>query len=213
MPHTLHTTPLVPTSRGWWHCCSLSPPRCSTRSTRGVFSLLSFSHVVFIAFVYDACYAHSGNMCMASATCASLSCVYCCYSGRPRRSSSEMQDRRLAQTWGLLRRNSAILEHSCCFQRGGWFCLRFPHVGRRGWIHEAFQRVRSNRCVIPAAHQVRRTHRDATHITHHSVRSPPAGGGIFSLPPPRCSTRTTRARCFSSSSYITRATRTLVVCV
>ena len=62
---------------------------------------------------------------------------------------------------------------------GGWFCLRFPHVGRRGWIHEAFQRVRSNRCVIPAAHQVRRTHRDATHITHHSVRSPPAGGGIF----------------------------------
>ena len=97
---------------------------------------------------------------------------------------------------------------------GGWFCLRFPHVGRRGWIHEAFQRVRSNRCVIPAAHQVRRTHRDATHITHHSVRSPPRGWWhFFSLPPPICSTRTTRARCFSSSSYITRATRNLVVCV
>ena len=62
---------------------------------------------------------------------------------------------------------------------GVWFCHRFSHGCRRGWIHEAFQRVRSSRCVIPAAHQVRRTHRDATHITHHSVRSPPAGGGIF----------------------------------
>ena len=56
---------------------------------------------------------------------------------------------------------------------GGWFCLRFPHVCRRGWIREDFQSVRNNMCVIRATHQVRRTHTSATHITHHSVRSPP----------------------------------------
>ena len=152
--------------------------RCITGITRASACPSSFFGVLPHTLYITSATRTTCSMRITCATCASLSCVHYGYSGRPRRGSSDMQDRRLAQTWGLLRRNWSI---PVAFSGGGlgWFCLRFPHVCRRGWIHEAFQRVRSNRCVIPAAHQVRRTHRDATHITHHSVRSPPAGGGIF----------------------------------
>ena len=37
-----------------------------------------------------------------------------------------MQDRRPANTWGLFRGNSAILEHSCGYQQGCGSAIDFP---------------------------------------------------------------------------------------
>ena len=108
------------------------------------------------------------------ATCASLSCVCYAYSGRPRRSSSETQDRRPANTWGLPRRNSAIWEHPCGFQRGGGSAFDVPmHAAAAG-----FMKLPSV-SVVSSAWYVQRIRSGAHTGMPHTLHTTPF------VPPPR----------------------------
>ena len=91
------------------------PHRCITGITRANACPSSFFFVLPHTLYITSATRTTCSMRITCATCASLSCVHYGYSGRPRRGSSDMQDRRLAQTWGLLRRNWSI---PVAFQRG-----------------------------------------------------------------------------------------------
>ena len=86
--HTLHIIPFVPSPRGGWHHFRSPPPRCSARTTRAGWD----PHIRYTTrATCSAC-----TSCSTCVTYASLSCVHYAHSGKPRRSSSDMQDRRTA---------------------------------------------------------------------------------------------------------------------
>ena len=74
--------------RGGWHHFRSPPPRCSARTTRAGWD----PHIRYTTRA-------TCSTCTSCSTCvtnASLSCVHYAHSGKPRRSSSDMQDRRTA---------------------------------------------------------------------------------------------------------------------